>query len=306
MTTLLGRVFVVVAALSMMAPKASAQTVSTEPEKGFTEVESFQGELNSLEKTMKLDSNIGYDFNKHFGAFIGVPIYFTNISSTTTATGTTTNSQTVNGIGNLYLGFALRAPNPTLNYVSTVTLGAPTGDTKKGLSTGRGTVDWLNHFDRSFDRFTPYFDAGFGNTVPDTKLLTRSFISLGGASHLEEGAEFQLVHHFSVGGAGYEVFPFGNQKVFSKVSAKGSGTGAPAPATTAGKRNHGVFQTQFQTSGTGLTRENGVNTWLALESSSHLWRAEIGFSRSVTFDFNSFAFNLGLNVGKILRSKNSN
>jgi hypothetical protein len=297
MKALLGKVLLLAMALSMAVPKAPAQTVPKEAEKGFTEIESFQGEVNSLEKTLKLDSNIGYDFNKHFGAFIGLPIYFTNVSSTTTTTGTTTNSRTVNGLGNFYLGFALRAPNPTLNYASTITGTAPTGDTKKGLSTGRATVDWLNHFDRSFDRFTPYFDAGLGNTVPDTRLLTRAFTSLGTVGHLEEGAEYQLVHNFSVGGAGYQIFPFGNQKVFSKVTASGSSGN--------GKGKHGAFQNQFQTSGTGLTRENGVNTWVALESSSHLWRAELGYSRSVTFDFNNFTFNLGLNVGKMLRSRGS-
>jgi hypothetical protein len=301
MKALLGRTFILAAALSTVTLAAPAQTAT--PEKGFTAIEAFQGEVNSTEKTLKLDSNIGYDFNKHFGVFAGVPFYFTSTPSTSATTTTTaTTGGTVSGIGNAYLGFALRAPNPKLNYASVVTAGAPTGDTSKGLSSGRATVDWSNHFDRSFNRLTPFFDAGLANTVPDTMLQTRAFTSLGAVSHLQEGAEFELAHHFSAGGAAYQIFPFGTQKVFSKVTSSGPGPGA-GTATASGKGGHGAFQDQFLTTGTGLTRENGVNTWVALEPSNHFWRAELGFSRSMTFDLNSFIFNLGLNIGKMVRSR---
>lgn len=298
MNALFSRFSALIPAVLMLVACSSAQTPA--PEKGFTAIETFQGELNSSEKTLKLDTNIGYDFNRHFGVFTGLPVYFTNVSTTSTATGSTTGGGTVSGLGNLYLGLLFRAPHPALNYASTITAALPTGDTSKGLSTGRVNVDWDNHIDRSFDKFTPFLDAGLGNGVPDSALLTRAFTSLGGVGHLEEGAEYQLVHHFSAGGSAYQIVPFGNQKVFSKVSSSGQGPGAGA-ANGNGK-GHGAFQDQFFSSGTGLTRENGVNTWVALESPQRLWRAQLGFSRSITFDFNSFTFNLGLNVGKMLRS----
>lgn len=278
---------------------AGAQTTAVpDNSKGFTEIESFQGEMSSQEKLVKLDSTVGYDFNKHFGVFTGLPIYFTSISSSTTTTGTTTSSSGSNaGLGNFYLGLAFRAPNPALNYGSTITAGAPTGKVSKGFSSGRGTFDWSNHFDRSFGRLTPYLDAGLANTVPDSVRVIRPFTSLGAVGHFEEGAEFELVHHFGVGGSGYEITPFGNQKVFSKLVSPGQ-TG-----TTTGK-THGVFQNTFSASGNGLTRENGVSTWVAFEPSPVV-RAELGFTRSTTFDINSFTFNLGLNVGKMLRSRKS-
>lgn len=302
MRVLCGRLFALLLAQCALAAIACAQT----PDRGFTAIESFQGELNSSEKLMKFDSNIGYDFNKHFGVFAGIPFYIANTPATSaTATTTASPGGTVSGIGNAYLGFALRAPSPILNYVASVTANAPTGDTSKGLSTGRVTVDWSNHFDKSFNRLTPFFDVGLGNSVPDSALLTRAFTSLGGVSHLQEGAEFDLAHHFSVGGSGYQVFPFGNQKVFSKVSNSGGpGSGGAGGNATSGK-GHGSFQDQFLSSGTGLTRENGVSTWVALEPAKHLWRAELGFSRSITFDLNSFSFNLGLNIGKMLRSRSA-
>src|SRR5215467_10640281 len=254
-------IFLVLIVLAMSLPLTAQAPVPDDNNKGFTEIESFQGTVNSTDKLLKLDSAIGYDFSKHFGVFAGLPIYFSNASSTSTTgpTGTTgSTSRTSSGLGNFYLGLAFRAPNPALNYGSTITAGAPTGSTKKGLSSGRGTIDWSNHFDRSFNRFTPFLDAGLGNTVPDSIRVTRAFTSLGAVGHFEEGAELELVRHFAVGGSGYEITPFGNQKVFSKLVQQGQ------TRTTSGKKG-GVFENTFSASGNDLTRENGVSTWVAFE-----------------------------------------
>jgi hypothetical protein len=282
-------------ALPGVAQKPSANSTNTD--KGFTEVESFQSTLNSQEKLFKLDNTLGWDFNKHFGVFAGVPVYFVQVPSITTTTGTTTTttpSSTNNGIGNAYLGLAFRAPNPMLDYASTITAGAPTGNTKKGLSSGRGTIDWDNRLEHSFSRLTPFFEGGFGNTVPDSRLITRAFTSLGFVAHLEEGAELELVKHFSVAGSGYQIVPEGNQKIYSKLVSKGG------PAAGTGKSGR-VFQTSATASGNGLTRENGFNTSVALEPTP-FWRLEVGYTRSTTFDVSSFAFNISMNLGKLLRS----
>jgi hypothetical protein len=259
--------------------------------KGITGFESFQGTINSDSRIFKLDSNLGWDFNKHFGVFAGVPVYFANVPSSTTTTGattTTTGSTSNNGLGNVYMGFALKAPNPTLDYAMAVTASAPTGSTSKGFSTGRAGLDWTNRFEHAFDRLTPFFEGGLSNTVPDSAFMTRPFTSLGAVSHLEEGAEYQLVKRFYAGGSGYQIVPFGNQKVFSKLDGKGSGKNP--------------FDHNTVSSGNDLTRENGFNTWVAFEPTS-IMRLELGYTRSMTFDLSSFAFNLRMNVGKMLRSR---
>ncbi|HKR94659.1 MAG TPA: hypothetical protein VJW55_04835, partial [Candidatus Angelobacter sp.] len=116
--------------------------VQLDSPKGITGFESIQGTINSDSRVYKLDSNLGWDFNKHFGVFAGVPVYFASVPSSTTTTGTTTTASTTNsGIGNVYLGFILRAPNPKLDYASAVTASAPTGSVSKGFSTGRASVD---------------------------------------------------------------------------------------------------------------------------------------------------------------------
>ncbi len=262
-------------------------------DKGITGFESFQGTINTDSRIFKLDSNLGWDFNKHFGVFAGVPVYFANVPSSTTTTGTTTttnSSVTNSGLGNVYMGFVFRAPNPRLFYAAVVTAAAPTGSTSKGFSTGRASVDWTNRFEHSFNRFTPFFEGGLSNTVPDTAFLTRPFTSLGGISHLEEGAEYKLAKKVYAGGSGYQIVPFGTQKVFSKLDGQGKGKNP--------------FDNATQATGNNLTRENGFNTWVAFEPAS-IWRLELGYTRSMTFNLNSFAFNLRMNVGRLLRSRSS-
>ena len=270
------------------SPDGRAQVDS---EKGITGFETLLGTINSDSQIYKLDSNLGWNFNKHFGVFAGVPVYFTNVPRSTTTNGTTTTttaSHTNSGIGNAYLGFTLRAPSPKLDYASSVTAYAPTGSAAKGLSTGRVGVDWTNRFEHTFHGLTPFFDAGLSNTVPDSVFFARPFTSLGAISHLEEGAEYKLVKHFYVGGSGYQIVPLGSQKVISKLSGRGKGKNP--------------FDTTAVSTGNDLTRENGLSTWVALEPSS-IARLELGYTRSMTFNLNSFAFNLRMNVGRMLRPK---
>lgn len=307
------RKFVFFMAIVAVAAPAFAQTSSksssknsTETDKGFTEVETFQGTMNSESNLLKLDSTVGYDFNKHFGVFAGLPVYFADVKASTTTVGTTTTttpSSTHNGIGNAYLGFVLRAPNPTLDYATAVTATAPTGSTKNGLSTGRATVDWDNRLEHSFSRLTPFFEGGLGNTVPDSRLITRSFTSLGFVAHLEEGAQFELVKHFSVGGSAYQIVPQGNQKIFSKLVAQG-GAVAVGGSVTPGGKGKPVFATSATASGSGLTRENGYNALVAFEPTP-IWDLELGYTHSLTFNLDGFAFNLRMNVGKLIRSRKS-
>jgi hypothetical protein len=286
------------ATVSCDAQAPTKPSTSTESSSGFTEIESFQGTVNSSERLFKLDSTIGWDFNRHFGVFAGVPIYFVDVPATTAVSGTTTTTvpgASHNGLGNVYLGLSFRAHNPTLNYAGEISAGAPTGSSSKGLSSGRGTIDWSNRLDHSFNRLTPFLDAGIGNTVPDSRLLTRPFTSLGFVAHLDEGAEWQLFKRLSLGGLVYEIIPAGNQKLFSRLVGKGG--------AAQGTGKHGrVFETAATASGNGLTRENGASAFVAFDPSP-IWRLELGYTRSVTFDLNSFAFDLRMNVGRLFRSR---
>ncbi len=284
---------------------AQAPIAAREQGVAFTETETLQGELQSAGNVVKLDSTVGYDFSKRWGVFLGVPLYFTGGPGSTTAAGTSSGQGSA-GLGNIYLGIVFRAPNPALNYASTLTFAAPTGSVSAGRSSGRASLDWSNYFDRSFGRTTPFVDAGLSNTVPDTRLITEPFTSLGLVSHFQEGASVDLVRHFSVGGLAYQIVPFGDQQVFSKLVERGSNSG-PGSASSGGSSSgssgdHGrdVFRQQFFSSGSGLTRENGATAWVGFQPSSY-WSAQVGVSRSITYAYTSAVFNLGVNVGQLLQ-----
>jgi hypothetical protein len=53
---------------------------------------------------------------------------------------------------------------------------------------------------------------------------------------------------------------------------------------------------------TAVTRENGFNGWIAFDPTP-VWRVELGLTRSATFDLNSFAFSLRMNLGKLARAR---
>ncbi len=259
-------------------------------EKGFISYAEFQGSANSEIEVMKLDTTVGYNFNRHFGADFGVPIYFAR-SSSTSSSGSSSNT----GLGDAYLSLRFKTGSSAVNFASIFTGYAPTGDTGKGLSTGRATFDWNNHFDHSFSRLTPFAEIGMGNTIVDSRRFTRPFTTLGFNTHFQLGASFDLRHSLSVGAAAYEVLPSGQQKVFSKVS------GSAAP----GAGSHGrVFETNLQTTGpSDIARDNGFSGWLDVSPSNYL-DLELGFNRSIHYDLNTIAFTVGVNVGQLVKKAN--
>src|SRR5262249_21758701 len=123
------------------------------------------------------------------------------------------------GAGDVYFGLEGYVPSPIVNLTSSITVSAPTGSVSKGFSPGEATWDWNNRFRRRFGRLVPFATAGIGNTVPDSELVVRNFISVGNVAHFEEGTDFDLTRHVYVGGSAYQVVPFGEQKVFNRFQA---------------------------------------------------------------------------------------
>jgi hypothetical protein len=290
------------------------------PIKGFNAYENFRGMVNSSGVLLKLDSTVGYDFNSHIGVFTGVPIYF---ADDTTSTPGQTQLHSV-GAGDLYFGAEAYMPSQIVNLTSTITFSAPTGSVSKGFSPGEPTVDWNNRFRRRFGRLAPFVAAGVGNTVPDSELVIRNFISVGKVAHFEEGTDFDLTRHIYVGGSAFQVIPFGEQKVFNRFQTAvprdgnnngsgngGSGNGGPNDngGQGPGDRNGGPAPGEpppgntGQPSATGddLTQEHGFDAWIGFEPTRVL-RVELGYSRSVTFNLNSFSFNVGFNLGRLFHS----
>jgi hypothetical protein len=224
---------------------------------------------------------------------MGVPIYFVRgTSSTSTGTKTTTAS---NGIGDVFSDLRLTFNNPLVNYISTLTGAAPSGDSSRGRSTGRATFDWGNNFSREFGRWTPFANLGVGNSLYSTRFFHRPFLTLGKVAHFEAGTSFDLGHSLTVSASAYDVAPWGQQKVFSRLVTRSSGT-------TVGTGQHGrVFEKSAETTGgADLVRDNGFNAALDMSPSKYL-DLELAYSHSVHFRLNTISFGVGFNLTPLFR-----
>jgi hypothetical protein len=202
-------------------------------------------------------------------------------------------SITESKFGNPYVDARVKFLNPLLNFSSVLTGYAPAGDSKKGLSTGRGTYDWTNHFDRSFASLTPFAEIGIANTVTDSLLFVRPFTTFGFNTHLEGGAWYSVWKIFSIGVSGYDIIPSGQQTVFSKVK--------PGSGNAASSSHKPVFLNNQQTTGSAdITRDDGFSAWVEAHPGGAV-DLELGFTRSINYDLNSVSFGIGLNLGRLYR-----
>jgi hypothetical protein len=223
-----------------------------------------------------------------------VPFYFVNRSSTTTPTTPTTptTNSFINGIGNAFVGARLSINGEPITYSSTLELTAPTGDKTQGFSTGRATADWTNRFSHRFDSFTPFGSVGLANTISDTAFFVRPFTSLGLVSHFEGGATYDIIGRaVRVGGSAYGIGAVGDQTIISKLLRR------QGPATGT-QNNNRVFDTVVESRvPAAAANDHGVSTWFGVSPASQV-DFQIGYSRSMHYDFNTLFFGVGFRVGK--------
>ncbi len=273
--------FAILACSFLLAASSSAQAVppvatrTAVEEKGFTWTETYEGSGNTDGFITDINSTVGYIFDEHFSMDMGVPYLFIRPSSS--KTGTTS----VAGMGNPFLGLRYSRKGPLLDFSTSLNGAVPVASSAKGLSTGRVTFDWDNHFAHGFGLFTPFFDVGFANSVPDTRFLHRAYISLGKLAHFEGGSEVDLGDKFSVSASGYYILPWGSQQIFvrGKKSSSGSTKGSAS-----------------------LTRDDGINLGLDYNL-SRLVDLSAGYSHSAYSVLNTVSFGVELNVASWLRNR---
>lgn len=288
------------------APSAWAQTPVAavngpvaKPAEGFTPGwglgARFEGSSSGDGSVFDLGVGAGYNFSRHFGVDLGVPFYFVGTPSSIKQK----NPQAVSGIGIGSVGADLKwnFPGKTLNYDSTVHLTAPTGDTKKGFSTGHATWNWGNHLEHGWGNFTPYLDLGVGNTVNDTKYFHRPFITFGYNAQFEGGTEFDA-GPFSLTASAYDVAPWGPQTVISRVFRCSSGAKCSANGKSTNRK--GYTLASVQAGAADLVRDNGFNAGIEFKPVSYL-DFEFDFSRSVPLQLNSFSFGVSVDLSRLLR-----
>lgn len=262
--------------------------------------ESFAGDSNADGQVMALSSSATYYFTDHFSARAGVPIYFDHISSSLSSATTPAPTSTFSsGIGDIFVTMRAAWKPPLLNYATTLTGTAPTGEQSRGFSTGHFTFDWSNRFDRSFGILTPFVGVGLANSVIDTPYFMRPFTTLGPLAHFEGGAEVKLSNSVNVTISGYDIAPWGTQTLISRVIT-GSATGKTGSANP--KRQ---FENSHQTTGTAaLTKDDGFSAGIVFSPKSYL-DLSAAYTRSAQYALDSVSFGIGVNVtallGKTLR-----
>jgi len=287
-----------IAACSLLCAGGGLQAQSADSkdgEKGFVWIETFQGTSNSLGTVTKLDNSGGYKFSPLFEMDFGVPFYFVHAPSGSLGTGLTS----VNGIGDPHLDLQFSLGNESTSFISSITGTVPVGDTAKGLSTGRVTVDWNNYVEFTAGRISPFLDAGLANSISDTRFFTRPYTSLGTVAHFQGGAYLQLWRALSLGASAYADAPFGHQKVFSKLIERGQ-SGSTGRGKGVGTKK-GAFESESVTEGDAdIARDNGGSVWLDLYARG-MADFQVGFTRSTEYDLNSVFFAVVVDVGKLVR-----
>src|SRR5260370_14493916 len=221
---------------------------------GMTLGAKFEGSNSSDGFVYDLGSALGYNFSRHFGTDEGVPLYC--VATTTSIEKNNPGAVSGVGVGTFFTDLRWNYPNPSLNFSSAVHLTAPTGETKKGLSTGHATWNLANHVDHAFGDFSPFLDFGAGNTVIDTRFFHRPFITFGYNAQFNGGIEYDP-GKFSFSVSAYDVAPWGNQTEISpgfrcttRTKCSSSGT------STNGK---GFTSSSVTPGGACLTRDNAYN-----------------------------------------------
>jgi hypothetical protein len=268
----------------------------------------FGGDSNADGQVMALDSTVSYYFTRHFSARAGLPIYFDRVPVTATSSmgsaGSASSSTFSSGVGDIFLSLRAGWKGSLVNYATSLTGTAPTGDSSKGFSTGHFTFDWDNRFDRTFVRITPFFDLGLANSVTDTPYFFRPFATLGPLAHFEAGAGLRLAKFLSITASAYDIAPWGTQTVISRVvtaAPQASVSQASAQQGRSGVAHPGrPFENTHQTSGTSsLTRDDGFTAGAVISPNSYL-DLQAGYTRSAQYALNSISFGIGVNVTSLL------
>ncbi len=251
--------------------------------------ESFEGSTGASGQDMELNSSVTYHF-KRFGVGIGLPFYLNRSVSSTGA-------QISDGIGNFYITLGSSWNGSLLNFGTVLTGSAPTGSASKGFSTGHATFDWSSRIDHSFDILSPFIDGGVANSLSDTKYFHRPFISYGYLAHGEAGVDVDLTHSFTLTLSAYDIAPWGTQTITSRDVLKG--------ATGSGGQHGRVFEVNHITTGpASINYDDGLTAGLNFSPKPYL-SLDLGYTRSLTFEFNTFSWGIGVNMSSLIGSRKS-
>ncbi len=215
-------------------------------DKGPTASETISINSNAITGMVKFDTNIGWNFTKHFGFDVGVPYMLNSRPGFFAGTtgrlgyvsypfvscsffygcyeGEATSSRILTGeLADLYAEVHYTRTYHNYNFATNLTGDAPTASFRKGLTTDRVQWDWINHIDTNIHGFDPFLNFGLANGRMDQHFLPRPFNTnlpfrtLGYMSDFEGGIQYKFWRHLTLGASVWDVLPMGPQKIYSNI-----------------------------------------------------------------------------------------
>jgi hypothetical protein len=256
--------------------------------------------------------DFGYKFNSHVSADIGLPLYTVRTPFSIVAT---KDWRYTTIIGAPYLDVRYDTKRNGTNITSILT-GAAGFNMVKTFSNGRMTVDWFNHFDHPYQvlnydvLFTPFLNFGGGTGTVDRQVMprpyemARPYETLGTIGNGEIGGAFTVHKVYRLEGSAYGLAPGGKQKVYSRLVSPDSLLG--------GDGHHNRYWDQyFETGGelvntlgggpSRIARDNGYGMDLEVTRFKNI-TVQLGYTRSVHYDYGSSFFMIRYNFTGILRN----
>ena len=186
----------------LTGPALLAQTDNSygnsEQDKGATASELISGSSTSISGMVKFDTNLGWNFTKHFGVDLGVPYLLNTRPGIFAGTsgrigyvnypyvdctyffgcyyGEATSARIWTGeLADVYAEAHYARTYRKYDFLTNLTGDAPTASFRKGLTSGRAQWDWFNHIDTSVHGFGPFVNFGLANGRMDQHFLPRPY-----------------------------------------------------------------------------------------------------------------------------------
>jgi hypothetical protein len=240
----------VLACLLLVGPRVNAQdsdhTSYFSEDRGPTASETISANSNAITGMVKFDTNIGWNFTKHFGIDVGVPFMLNTRPGLFAGTqgrlgyvsypfvscsyffgcyaGVATSSRLWTGeLADVYAEVHYTRTYHKYNFATNLTGDAPTASFRKGLTSGRVQWDWINHVDTNFHGFDPFVNFGLANGRMDQHFLPRPyntnlpFRTLGYMADFEGGVQYKFWRHLTLGASVWDVLPMGPQRIYSNI-----------------------------------------------------------------------------------------
>jgi hypothetical protein len=297
------------------APDKTASASADSDATGPTAFVQVEGNHFNMGTVVTYNFDVGYKFNAHVSADIGLPLYTVRTPFSVIAT---RDWRTTTIIGTPYIDIRYDTKHNGTNITSILT-GAGGFNSVKTFSDGRMTVDWFNHFDRNYQVlnydavFSPFLNFGAGTGTVDRQVmsrpyeLARPYETLGNIGNGEVGGAFTIKKYYRLEGSAYGLSPIGPQKVFSRLVSPDSLLG-----DTLGAGHHNRFWDEFFETGgeyiniygagpSRIARDNGYGAYLEINKYKNV-TVQLGYTMSVHYDYGSAFIQLRYNFTGILRN----